>query len=176
MAFNIGRWAGQTNWDVSTAMLHRDTYPLAGLKAGAPTPRYLMKAPRGIMEYWWSSAAGDGAPTAWKITQGIWMGGEDYADMVRGRLGDGRYIMYILHIGGPQTSFPVAEGMLHYHGANTVAIALWARSSPTARASWMPPRGHSCFARRTDGGCLLQGYESFLMRRAGVSEAKAKAR
>ncbi|KAK3298537.1 glycoside hydrolase family 35 protein [Chaetomium fimeti] len=43
----------------------------------------------------------------------------------------GRYISHI----GPQTSFPVPEGILNYHGTNTIAIAIWATQPGGARLS-----------------------------------------
>ncbi|KAK3310903.1 glycoside hydrolase family 35 protein [Chaetomium strumarium] len=43
----------------------------------------------------------------------------------------GRYISHI----GPQTSFPVPEGILNYRGTNTVAIAIWATQPGGARIS-----------------------------------------
>lgn len=47
----------------------------------------------------------------------------------RGSKDFGRYISHI----GPQTSFPVPEGILHYNGSNTVAVALWALQPGGAR-------------------------------------------
>ncbi|AEO65317.1 glycoside hydrolase family 35 protein [Thermothielavioides terrestris NRRL 8126] len=41
----------------------------------------------------------------------------------------GRYISHI----GPQTSVPVPEGILNYHGTNTIAVALWALQPGGAR-------------------------------------------
>jgi hypothetical protein len=41
----------------------------------------------------------------------------------------GRYISHI----GPQTSFPVPEGILNHHGPNTLAIMLWAPQPSGAR-------------------------------------------
>ncbi|KAH6854926.1 glycoside hydrolase family 35 protein [Chaetomium sp. MPI-CAGE-AT-0009] len=43
----------------------------------------------------------------------------------------GRYIGHI----GPQTSFPVPEGILNYRGTNTIAIAIWATQPGGARLS-----------------------------------------
>jgi hypothetical protein len=43
----------------------------------------------------------------------------------------GRYISHI----GPQTSFPVPEGILNYRGTNTIAIAIWATQPGGARLS-----------------------------------------
>ncbi|KAK4236777.1 glycoside hydrolase [Achaetomium macrosporum] len=43
----------------------------------------------------------------------------------------GRYISHI----GPQTSFPVPEGILNYRGANSIAIAIWATQPGGARIS-----------------------------------------
>jgi hypothetical protein len=39
---------------------------------------------------------------------------------------------YINHI-GPQTSFPVPEGILNYHGENWVALTLWAMETGGAK-------------------------------------------
>ncbi|KAJ7162583.1 glycoside hydrolase family 35 protein [Mycena crocata] len=39
---------------------------------------------------------------------------------------------YVNHI-GPQSSFPVPEGILNYHGGNTLAVALWAADKAGAR-------------------------------------------
>ncbi|KAJ6627468.1 glycoside hydrolase superfamily [Mycena sp. CBHHK59/15] len=39
---------------------------------------------------------------------------------------------YVNHI-GPQTSFPVPQGILNYNGANTLAVSLWAAGSGGAR-------------------------------------------
>lgn len=41
----------------------------------------------------------------------------------------GRYISHI----GPQTSFPVPEGILNYRGRNTIAVAIWATQPGGAR-------------------------------------------
>ncbi|KAL2126561.1 hypothetical protein VTI74DRAFT_696 [Chaetomium olivicolor] len=41
----------------------------------------------------------------------------------------GRYISHI----GPQTSFPVPEGILNYNGTNTLAMAVWATHPEGAR-------------------------------------------
>lgn len=43
----------------------------------------------------------------------------------------GRYIAHL----GPQTAFPVPEGILNYKGANTVAVMLWATQPTGARIS-----------------------------------------
>ncbi|KAK4042488.1 hypothetical protein C8A01DRAFT_44500 [Parachaetomium inaequale] len=43
----------------------------------------------------------------------------------------GRYISHV----GPQTSFPVPEGILNYRGTNTIAIAIWATQPSGARLS-----------------------------------------
>lgn len=39
---------------------------------------------------------------------------------------------YVNHI-GPQTSFPVPEGILNYHGENWVAMTLWAMEQGGAK-------------------------------------------
>lgn len=39
---------------------------------------------------------------------------------------------YVNHI-GPQTSFPVPEGILSYHGTNYIALTLWAQAAGGAR-------------------------------------------
>lgn len=39
---------------------------------------------------------------------------------------------YVNHI-GPQTSFPVPEGILNYHGTNYIALTLWAQAAGGAR-------------------------------------------
>ncbi|KAJ7781617.1 glycoside hydrolase family 35 protein [Mycena metata] len=39
---------------------------------------------------------------------------------------------YVNHI-GPQTSFPVPQGILNYNGANTLAVSLWAAGASGAR-------------------------------------------
>jgi hypothetical protein len=36
---------------------------------------------------------------------------------------------------GPQTAFPVHEGILNYHGQNTVVLSLWALGNGTADTS-----------------------------------------
>jgi len=41
----------------------------------------------------------------------------------------GKYVNNI----GPQTSFPVPEGVLNYHGTNYLALSLWALDSDGAR-------------------------------------------
>ena len=43
----------------------------------------------------------------------------------------GRYISYI----GPQTTFPVPEGILNYRGNNTIGILLWALNAGGAHIS-----------------------------------------
>ena len=34
---------------------------------------------------------------------------------------------------GPQTSFPVPEGILNYHGTNYIALSLWAQAPGGAK-------------------------------------------
>ncbi|KAL2256641.1 hypothetical protein VTK26DRAFT_1365 [Humicola hyalothermophila] len=222
----LGSWPGQADWGHLGYPRHGDTYPIAGLKAGAPYVLTVlidnmgfsqntfvggdyMKNPRGIIEYRFFTSAGDGASITWKITGNI--GGEDYADRVRGPLNEGglyaerqgyhqpgppadkfaagspyqginkagvafytaqfnldlpsdkwdiplrfefpgidpkglgnyrallyvngyQFGRYIAHI-GPQSSFPVPEGILNYKGANTVAVVLWATQPTGARIS-----------------------------------------
>jgi hypothetical protein len=43
----------------------------------------------------------------------------------------GKYVANI----GPQHVFPVHEGILNYHGMNTVAVSLWAVGNQTADMS-----------------------------------------
>lgn len=42
-------------------------------------------------------------------------------------------MMSIVHNIGPQTSFPVPEGILNYHGVNYLALSLWALDAGGAK-------------------------------------------
>lgn len=102
----IGSWPGGGNWSALGNPRHSDTYPIAGLKAGAPYVLTVlidnmgftqntfvggdfMKNPRGIIQYRFYTSAGDGASIKWKITGNL--GGENYADRVRGSLNEGGF-------------------------------------------------------------------------------------
>lgn len=41
--------------------------------------------------------------------------------------------MRIVHNIGPQTNFPVPEGILNYHGINHLALSLWALDAGGAK-------------------------------------------
>jgi beta-galactosidase len=43
-----------------------------------------------------------------------------------------QYGKYVNNI-GPQTSFPVPEGILNYHGTNWLALSLWAQGDSGAK-------------------------------------------
>ncbi|KAJ4298716.1 hypothetical protein N0V88_003748 [Collariella sp. IMI 366227] len=236
----LGSWPGN-----ATARVHSDSYALAGLKAGEEYVLTVlvdnmgyaqnnnvggddMKAPRGILEYWFGMGAGEQPKVRWKVTGNL--KGEDYVDKVRGPLNEGglfaerqgyhqpsppatkfvdgdpinkgigkpgvgfyttefklevaydesndtpmriefpaidpvksnnyrvsfwvngyhlryhsklfrgetnTYLVadfgrYISHI-GPQTSFPVPEGVFKYNGTNTLAMVIWATHTEGAR-------------------------------------------
>ncbi|KAL2126382.1 hypothetical protein VTI74DRAFT_1017 [Chaetomium olivicolor] len=96
----LGSWPGN-----ATARVHRDSYTLPGpLKAGEEyvitvlvdnmgyaQNNYVggdgMKAPRGILEYWFDVSGGEQPGVRWKVTGNF--GGEEYVDKQRGPLNEG---------------------------------------------------------------------------------------
>lgn len=51
-----------------------------------------------------------------------------------------QYGKYVNHI-GPQTSFPVPEGILNYRGTNWIGLSLWAHGEDGAKLDGCPGVG-----------------------------------
>ncbi|KAJ9155583.1 Beta-galactosidase [Pleurostoma richardsiae] len=139
----LGSWAG-----IDAAEDNNTTFTLPNLKAGAAHVLTVlidnmgldengvgyetMKSPRGILDYALTSPNGTVTPLTWKITGNL--GGEDYADRVRGPLNEGG--LFVERMGYHQPSPPVndtglfATGTSPYEGIPSAGVAYYTAELP----------------------------------------------
>ncbi|KZV98894.1 putative beta-galactosidase [Exidia glandulosa HHB12029] len=108
-SFDVSQWKSR---DLSKGL------PTSGAGVGVFVTKFQLDTPRGVdlhMSFVFDDGVGDtGVPYRAYLYVNGWMMGKRVANL------------------GPQAKFPVHEGILDYHGDNTVAVVLWAMEASAA--------------------------------------------